>query len=265
MPKITNFYDPSLYELELGEADDTASTIEFYKQSVGESPKTFLDIGAGNGRIAIPLLLSGHYGICIDESRQMLMVLKATLRRLGLSNRATLINERFDRRSHCRQADMALGPDDFLLHLLSVSDLVAFFAALRTWLPRGGRFVTDVRPRNERLLTLSSRPPYVVRNYSLVRASAGHNRAEFYRTSVWETYQAGEQRLTTFYRYEAIVTDGSVTKVFYRFLEQRVHRNAEIIAAARSAGFSLLKHCQRNNPARLSRRAIGGTLIFVLT
>lgn len=262
MRALSNFYEPELYDLALGEADDTAATIDFYRQALGVPPKKFLDIGAGTGRLAIPLVLAGHQAICIDSSRKMIRALREKLNTQKITKQVTLINAPFGLRKKHHEADIAIAPDDFLLHLLSANDLSSFFGDLRTWIPSGATFITDTRECDARLLQDYSHPPYPIKNYGLVRATNARPARAFYQTSVWKSYQPNNQRLTTHYRYEAINGQGKVTEVFHRVLEQRIHRNAEIISAARGSGFQLLKQCGRNTASRSSRQAIGGTLFF---
>ena len=260
--KLYNFYEPALYDLELGEADDTATTVDFYRQALGEPSKTFLDIGAGTGRITIPLILAGHQAISVDSSREMTKALVHKLKKQGLTEEATTLHARFGPRRNHPQVDIAIAPDDFLLHLLSTRDLLSFFADLHTWLPPGAAFITDTRELPPRFLEKCSRPPYTTKNYGLVRAAGDRTHQMFYQTSVWKSYQPGDQILTTHYRYETINPHGRVTQTLYRVLEQRIHRNAEIISASRQNGFKLVRQCERNTSSRQSQQAIGGTLIF---
>lgn len=260
--RLYTFYEPALYDLELGEADDTATTVDFYRQALGKPPKIFLDIGAGTGRITIPLILAGHQAISIDSSREMTKALALKLKKQGLAKKATTIHARFGPRRNHPLVDIAIAPDDFLLHLLSARELLSFFANLHTWLPPGAAFITDTRELSPRFLEICSRPPYTTTNYGLVRAAGNRTHHSLYQTSVWKTYQPKDQILTTHYRYETLNPHGRVTQTVYRVLEQRIHRNAEIIAASRQNGFKLVRQCERNTNSRQSRQVIGGTLIF---
>lgn len=260
--ELYNFYEPALYDLELGEADDTPATVDFYRQVLGKPSKIFLDIGAGTGRITIPLILAGHKAVAIDSSREMTKALVGKLKEQGLTQKAITVQAPFGPRRNHPLVDIAIAPDDFLLHLLSVCDLMSFFASLHTWLPAGAAFITDTRELPARFLDNCSRPPYTTKNYGLVRAAGTCKHKTSYQTSVWKAYHPQDQILITHYRYEVLDPHGRVTQTFYRVLEQRIHFNAEIIAAGRQNGFKLLKQCERNTTSRQSRQAIGGTLIF---
>jgi SAM-dependent methyltransferase len=261
MQTIFDFYEPSLYDLELGEADSSLETVEYYRRVVGSTPKRFLDIGAGTGRIAIPLLKDGHTGVCVDRSKRMLDRLIAKIGEQGLRSTATFIKSSFGPRGQVPPVDIALAPDDFLLHLGTVAELRRFFMALRTWLNGRGRFVTDIRARTPVFLRSCAAAPYTLRNFGLVAAPKNSRDEAFFHTTVWESFQPAGRQFQTVYRYDAIDGHGRQTRSFYRILNQRLHTNAEIRSAATEAGFSLIQVSSRNTTKR-TRATFGGTLEF---
>lgn len=261
METIFDFYEPSLYELDLGEADNSSETVEFYRRVVGSTPARFLDIGAGTGRIAIPLLRDGHTGVCVDRSARMVGRLRAKISEQGLRSRATFITSIFGPRGRVPPVDVAIAPDDFLLHLETVTELRGFFTVLRTWLNRRGRFVSDIRKRSTAFLRSCAAAPYALRNFGLVAVPRNPRREAFFHTTVWESFSAADRRFQTVYRYNAIDGRGRQTRAFYRILNQRLHTNAEIHAAAAEAGFVLVQVSSRNT-AKRTRATFGGTMEF---
>ena len=264
MEGIDEFYDPELYNLELGEADDTATTIAFYSSAVGEKPLRVLDIGTGAGRVAIPLLQRGHSVVCVDSSHKMLAALETELNRRELLNRATFLHQPFGSRHNQECVDVAIAPDDFLLHLLTEASLSHFFSDLKSWLSSGGRFITDTRPRSSSFLESSSSPPFLTRNYGLAPVPEGTNATAFYQTNVWEVYRKSDRQIQTIYRYEVIDHSGRVTSVFYRRLNQRLHTNKEITNAAKISGFRVAKLSERNAESKPPSHEVGATFQFLL-
>lgn len=262
MNTIADFYDPDLYRLELGDADDSPAAIGFYRSAVGSKPRSILDIGAGEGRIAIPLLGDGHFLICVEKSKKMFEALQASVRKHKLGRRVILLQQEFSERAIDRCADIAIAPDDFLLHLRTLPSLRKFFEHLRTWLAAGSQFVTDIRPRSAEFLHKCSSLPVAARNYGLTPCSPARPHAGYYNTTVWEVYNGHDRSLQTTYRYERLNYDGKVVTTFYRTLEQRLHTNTEILAAVAAAGFVLTENRDRYGIPSDPNVDVGGAFIF---
>jgi 16S rRNA (guanine(527)-N(7))-methyltransferase RsmG len=60
---------------------------------------TFIDIGSGAGLPAVPCLVArpGLKGVLVESSQKKAVFLREALSRLGLSDRARVVNERFER------------------------------------------------------------------------------------------------------------------------------------------------------------------------
>jgi SAM-dependent methyltransferase len=258
---IFEFYDPELYQLGVGSTDLSATEgIEYYQELVGAAPCRILDIGAGYGRVAIPLLKSGHHVVCVESSTQMFSALCKAIENLpnNLKRRVDLLHEPFQKSVEGRSADVGIGVDDFLLHWLTFADLEKFFRALRTWLP-GGRFLTDIRPRsNDELMAQSARPS-TVRTFGVVPSDRSLRGASMI---FWEEYNPGSRHLRTTCEYQILTEDGTVSRAFYRILDQRVHTNEEIVRAASNAGVVLIEHSARFRPKQPPNSEIGGSFIF---
>jgi SAM-dependent methyltransferase len=262
MPTITDFYDPYLYELGAGDAD-TGDTLSYYRDKIGAEPQRVLDIGAGTGRFAIPLVADGHDVLALDRSARMLNALE---RRAPSSSSGTLrvALRAFGPRNDEAPVNIAIAPDDFLLHLMSSVELSAFFRDLTSWFRSGGRLVTDVRPRDAAALEAASRPPYALRCFPLIRDESGQRGVSYVHVAYWEVYSPSTQLLETTCHYQFLDDLGEVRRSFMRILRQRMHTSAEICEAAIQARFSLAEHSMRNCSSEAPSGAIGGSFVFHL-
>jgi SAM-dependent methyltransferase len=264
MTSITDFYDPYLYNLGVGDAD-SGNTLAYYQEKIGPPPQRVLEIGAGTGRIAIPLLLLGHEITAVDRSSRMLDSFRHDARLFlpGGSNLVVVCSP-FSARGDERPVNVAIAPDDFLLHLTAIGELRKFFHDLTTWLPEGGRFLTDIRPREPVNLQTTAHPPYILRSFGLVQDKSRDDENAYHNVVYWEAYNEVTQILKTTCQYQTLNATGEVTRTYFRVLCQRVHTNVEIKQAAKDAGFQLIEHTERNSASVSTERLIGGSFEFRL-
>jgi SAM-dependent methyltransferase len=258
---ISDFYDPHLYELGVGDADET-ETIEYYISKLQPASKKVLDIGAGTGRFAIPLAALGHFVLALDRSARMLKALERRRDKVGVTSNLRVECRCFGPRRDDDLVDAAIAPDDFLLHLLSPEALIEFFSDLGSWLGVGGQLITDIRSRNSATLNAAAQSPSVCRAYPLVRDDAGEAGASYVHVVSWEIYDKSTQSLETTCQYQLLSDRGEVTRSFFRVLQQRIHSSREIYEAATLAGFELLEHTQRNLSTAALESDIGGSFSF---
>lgn len=263
MSITADFYEPYLHELGAGDAD-SRDTIDFYVERIGSPRQRILDIGAGTGRISIPLAALGHEVVALDRSAQMLEALNRRSHSTLASGALRVVCRPFGPRAGEALVDVAIAPDDFLLHLTSPEELASFFVDLASWLRAGGRFVTDVRSRNIQDLEDAAHPPFVVRTFPLVKDELGSGGVFYVHVAYWEYYRPLTRILETTCQYQMLGAGGDVIRSTFRVLRQRVHTNAEIVQMATDAGFTLAEHTERNQTLKPTTRAIGGTFVFVL-
>lgn len=265
-PVLPDFYDPYFYDLGVGDSDSDASgTLAYYQEKVGPPPAQIVEIGAGTGRIAVPLAALGHKVIALDRSERMLEALDAKRPLVGsVSGTLSLVCRPFGPRSVEPIADAVIAPDDFLLHLLGIDELSLFFRDLRTWLRAGGRFHTDIRHRDEAALQAVSQPPFRVSAFPLACDASIERKSSYIQVIYWEQFGARTRHLTTTCQYQIIDSFGEVAKTAIRILHQRIHTNAEISSAANAAGFRLSAHTDRNQSHLSPSRPIGGSYEFVV-
>lgn len=271
MSALDDFYHPSRFDLDIGDVDPDPGTVSFYLSVAGTHPRCILDIGAGTGRLALPLLGYGHFVICIDRSAPMIAALCERAAALPTHDRGrlTTLVARFGPHEGAPLADMAIAADDFLLHLTTAGELRGFFCDLRSWLRPGGVLVADVRPREPLDLLRESSAPWTLRTFGMAPKpttpqSTHHTKDSLCCTFSWEEYDPASRTLLTNCQYQVVNSEGAVTQTYYRVLRQRIHTNSEIIRAANDAGFSLFSLSARNQSGIPPLTDIGGSFQFTL-
>lgn len=144
-----HYVDPVLYDFEYGEqADD----VDWYGALADERGvgKTILELGAGSGRIAIPIAMAGHHLIALDRKPAMLDHLFAKLDSLAESGEPVagrverLAGEITDIPLPDESVGLVIAPFNVLMHLYGWRDLLACFRAVHRVLEPGGSFAFDV-------------------------------------------------------------------------------------------------------------------------
>jgi SAM-dependent methyltransferase len=120
-----------------------AADVGYYLELAGAGTGPVLEYGCGNGRITIPIALTGREIVGVDRSKPMLADLRARLRQTpGL--RATVRYGDMRRLRLRRRFPLVLCTFNTFLHLYTRDDVERFCARVREHLAPRGRFVFDV-------------------------------------------------------------------------------------------------------------------------
>ncbi len=145
-----HYLDPVLYDFEYS---DRVEDIAWYREQVGPKPCDVLELGAGSGRISLPLIGDGHVLTAVDRMGPMLEHLQT---KLAQQIDADILPVDAHERIKTVLADMrnlplpdnqfsrVLAPFNTLMHLYKTEDLQACFAEVARVLRPGGRFLFDV-------------------------------------------------------------------------------------------------------------------------
>lgn len=141
---ISRFYD-AVYESILDK-----SGYNFYLNEISNANGPVLEIGAGTGRIFVPSLQNGADIYGIDQSENMLSVLKTKIsgkdyERLSLQDSRDFKLE--------RKFNLIIAPFRMFSHLLTVEDQLKTLDRIYEHLEPGGRFIFDVFVPNYSRLT----------------------------------------------------------------------------------------------------------------
>ncbi|MBI5515658.1 MAG: class I SAM-dependent methyltransferase [Deltaproteobacteria bacterium] len=140
---VEHYLDPTYYDHSYRRrVDDVA----FYRAVARAHGGPILELGAGSGRVSVPLALDGHAVTGLDASTAMLRQARAHAKERGVPRgRLSLRRGDFRRFALDRSFKVVLAPFNALLHLYEPSELLGCFRAVGKHLSRGGRFVFDVR------------------------------------------------------------------------------------------------------------------------
>lgn len=145
-----HYLDPVLYDFEYRER---VEDIAWYREQVGPQPISVLELGAGSGRITLPLLGDGHCVTAIDRVGPMLEHLRQKLdRQIAADMLPTDARERVTTKlGDIRKLDLpdnsfrcVLAPFNTLMHLYTTADLQACFGEIARVLQPGGVCLFDV-------------------------------------------------------------------------------------------------------------------------
>lgn len=128
--------------------------VGFYRSIAAELGGPILELGAGTGRISIPLARDGHRVIALERMAPMIEKLRARLLRepRAVRERVEIVcgDLRCSRGSasvgaRASRPRLVFAPFNVLMHLYTAQEFDAMLACVRAELAPGGRFVFDVR------------------------------------------------------------------------------------------------------------------------
>lgn len=140
-----HYEDTALYDYEYSDRTDDIRHYRELAAGMGEHVRV-LELGAGTGRISIPLARDGHHVIALDAMPPMLGALEQTAARVGLADRIRPLHA--DMREiplGDDEVDLVISPFNALMHLYRWQDLLACFREAHRVLRRDGMFAFDVQ------------------------------------------------------------------------------------------------------------------------
>jgi SAM-dependent methyltransferase len=135
------------YSLMLGVYDEWSAhmteDVPFYVRRASEVRGPVVELGAGHGRVAIPVALAGNDVIAVDVSDAMLTEGARRAAAAGVADRIEWV--RADMRTFVARAPVELVTIPFraFLHLLTTEDQLAALGAINASLAPGGRLVCN--------------------------------------------------------------------------------------------------------------------------
>jgi len=118
--------------------------VPFWRNVARNVGGTLLELGAGTGRISIPLARAGVPVVGIDRSEPMLARARQRVVRAKLQRRVRLVRGDIRFLPFARRFEMVLAPYGMLQSLLRERDLQATLAAVHGVLKKGGTFGVEL-------------------------------------------------------------------------------------------------------------------------
>jgi ubiquinone/menaquinone biosynthesis C-methylase UbiE len=139
-----HYLDAELYDFEYRDRDED---IEWYREFVADEPGPILELGAGSGRITMPLAADGRHVIALDRMATMLERLRYKLKvDPELASLVRIVEgDMTDIPLRAGSVGTVISPFNALMHLYQWEQLLACFKEARRLLRPGGAFAFDVQ------------------------------------------------------------------------------------------------------------------------
>jgi SAM-dependent methyltransferase len=231
-------YEPELYDLVI--PPSWFGDVEWYRKRAEESGGPVLELGAGTGRITLPVAQSGVRIYALDSDQGMLDALtrKIAAQPKTVQERIVIVNEDMRRFRLTERFALIMAPFRSFLHNLTEEDQLACLRSVREHLRPGGRLVFNVfHPSLE----------YMARNTGAM-AGAWRWRETVERPdggavvrSEANRYDTVRQRVHSLHRYEEYGADGTLSRTFLHRLELAYLYPGDIRRLLERAGFQAIR------------------------
>jgi predicted RNA methylase len=227
-------YEPRLYDIVTPET--FGGDVGWYVQKGQECGGPVLELGAGTGRIAIPLARSGAMVHALDADQDMLSALREKVGAEPADVQARISIVEGDMRAFRLKERFALviAPFRALLHNLTEDAHLACFRCVREHLRPGGRFAFNVFHPSLQYMAQNSGAMEGV--WRLGGTFKGRDGAWVVRSEA-NRYDTVQRRVYSHHRYEEYGPDGTLKRTFLHRLELSYLYPADITRLLRSAGF----------------------------
>lgn len=209
-------FDPDFYDLVTD--DSMFGDLDWYRQQVRAAGGPVLELGAGTGRITLPLARDGHTIHALDIDAHVLAALERKAAALAPDVRRRVTVVRDDMRSFALAARFAIVivPFRAFLHNLTDADRLACLAAVRAHLGPRGRLALNVfHPA----LTIMARHAGPLEGVWRSRGTWTLPDGGFLVRSEANRYDTVAQRVHSLHRYERFDAGGDLTRTFVHRLE----------------------------------------------
>jgi len=231
---MSGIYEPEFYDYVTPKSFH--GDAEWYRRKAMESGGTVLELGAGTGRITIPIAEDGLsiYALDSDEGMRKALQLKVDMLPEDVRKRIVIVDD--DMRSFRLNQEFGLiiAPFRAFLHNLTPEDQKACLQSVYEHLRPGGRFAFNVFHPSLQYMSQNAGAlagvwrwagEYTLEDGSLlIRSEAGH-------------YDTVRQRVRSLHRYEQYGVDGDLKRTFLHRLELAYLYPADIRRLLEESGF----------------------------
>ena len=232
---MRGIYEPELYDYVTPKSFN--GDVEWYKRKAVESKGPVLELGAGTGRITIPIAEGGSsvYALDSDEGMRKALQVKVEMLPEDIQKRIVIVGE--DMRSFIlnQKFGLIIAPFRAFLHNLTNEDQKACLQAVYEHLRPGGRFAFNVfHPSLQYMSNHSGALAGVWRWAGEYQINDGglliRSEANYYDTV--------RQRVRSLHRYEQYGADGNLNRTFLHRLELAYLYPADIRRLLEEQGFT---------------------------
>lgn len=209
-------YDPETYDLLI--PSSFGGDVEWYRRLARESDGPVLELGAGTGRVTIPIAQDGAAIWALDANGGMLDVLRGKVAHLPDPVRSRVRVVEGDMRSFALDREFALViiPFRAFLHNLTADDQLACLRAVHAHLAAGGRLALNFfHPSLEFMARHAGALEGVWRWVGTHTRDDGR----YVVRSEATMYDTVRRRVHSHHRYEEYGADGLLTRTFLQRLE----------------------------------------------
>ena len=132
-----------IYAVWTDTAASTRVNLPFYLEAYAQADGPVVELGVGDGRIAVPAAARGRAVIGVDRSQPMLDLCRRRAREAGVLERITLIRADFRSFELDTPATLIALPYHSLGHLQTLEDKRSALAHIYSQIRPGGRFIFD--------------------------------------------------------------------------------------------------------------------------
>ena len=223
---IARYYDQDDGRIE----EDIPTILGFARKTGGP----VLDLGAGTGRLTLPLAQAGYHVTGIDSAADMLAIARQRVEAAGLVERVTLVEMDFTQVELAQQFGLAYCGFNGFLHLIETEDQLAALRAWRRHLRPGGLLVIDVHnPHIEQFTAADGGLTLADQWIDPISSNVIHK-------LVTTEVDLADQTYTIHRFYDEIAADGVVRRTAITF-ETRILFRRELALLLQRAGFQSLQ------------------------
>jgi SAM-dependent methyltransferase len=231
---MTTEYDTfaDIYEAWTASAPVTERNLPFYVGLYRETPGLAVELGVGNGRIAVEAAKAGKSMTGVDSSAEMLRLCQARAQAAGVLDRLTLIQADMRDFTLPRPAELITIPFHSIGHLVTMDDKRAGLRRIYNQLAPGGRLVFDTFIFNPEA---ASRHSGITLRDEYTDAQTGHDILLWVITR----YDMAAQTMRIIAWTDELEADGVVVRRQYRRLSFSWLEPAQTRALLEEAGFEI--------------------------
>ena len=230
-------YQPEIYDVTW--PGSFAGDIDFYRAKARTSGGPVLELGAGTGRIAIPIARDGIDVYALDLETPMLdrLRLKLEAETPEVRGRVTIVHADMRTFAIDRQFPVVFAPFRAFLHNVTVDDRLACLARVREHLAPGGRFVFNVFHPSLALMAHNVGP---LESTWRVRGMFASPDGGCVVRSEASRYDTVRQIVYSLHRFEEYTPDGVLTRTALQRMELGYLYPSDITHLLTQAGFDAI-------------------------